>query len=153
MSAAVSRVGSTVLILAALAAPGCGRGTTGPPEIVVDRTACDHCRMLVSDVRYAAAFQAPAAEAKVFDDIGCLLAAVQKERGEHLAMWFRDADDGQWIPGAQAIFVSTPVIRTPMSGGVVAYRDRAAAERAAAHNDGTIVGSVAELLESRKAGS
>ena len=65
-------------MLAALAAGGCSGRMTGPPEIVVDRTSCDHCRMLISDVRYAAAVEAPNADVKVFDDIGCLLEAVKK---------------------------------------------------------------------------
>lgn len=149
----VRRLGSTLAFIAVVALAGCGGGTAGPPEIVVDRTGCDHCRMLISDVRFAAAFQQPPAAAKVFDDIGCLLTAVGNENASGLTFWFRDAIDGEWIPGAQAVFVRSPGLRTPMSGGVVAYRDVAAAEQAVGRDGGTVLRSVAELLESTKAGS
>lgn len=152
-TAPVWRAKAAIMLLATLTVAGCGGGTAGPPEIVVDRTSCDGCRMLVSDVRYAAAVQGPAAESRVFDDIGCLLEAVKSQSTAGLTFWFRDASDGQWIPGTQATFVSAPTLRTPMSGGVVAYRDRAVAEQAAGQDGGRIFRSLAELLESKKAGS
>ena len=109
--------------------------------------------MLVSDVRYAAAVEAPNADVKVFDDIGCLLEAVKNERPEDLTFWFRDANDGEWITGEGAIFVASPAIRTPMSGGVAAYRDRAAAVQVARRENGRIANSIAELIDSKRTGS
>jgi copper chaperone NosL len=149
----VRRLGSTLAFLAGLALAGCGGGAAAPPEMVVDRTSCDHCRMLISDVRFAAAFEQPPAAANVFDDIGCLLTAVRNASASGATFWFRDANDGEWIPGAQAVFVSAPGLRTPMSGGIVAYRDAAAAEQAAGREGGTVLRTVTELLESTKAGS
>jgi nitrous oxide reductase accessory protein NosL len=66
-----------IVVLAAGAA--CGVKADGPPEITVDRTACSHCGMLISETMFAAAFKAPGAEARAFDDIGCLLAAAKRE--------------------------------------------------------------------------
>ena len=44
------------------------------------------------------------------------------------------------------VFVASAAFRTPMSGGILAYGDRVAAERAAATHQGTIVSSLEALL-------
>jgi hypothetical protein len=101
--------------------------------------------MLISEPIYAAAYQAQAGEPRVFDDIGCLRTAARAEAGP-LTFWFHDADDGAWIEGTSAVLVASPELRTPMGGGLIAYRDRAGAERAAAKHRGRIIDSVADLL-------
>ena len=103
---------------------GCSAKADGPPAIQVDRTACAHCTMLVSDERYAAAYETAAGESRVFDDIGCLLDAVRHEpQPETLRFWFHDALTSQWIRGEEAVFVKSDRIKTPMGGGIVAYRE------------------------------
>jgi copper chaperone NosL len=139
-----------VVISVALLAVGCRAAPAGPPEIVVDRTACSHCGMLISEPLYAAAYRAEGADAQVFDDIGCLRKAAREE-STPLTLWFHDADDRSWIERAAPVFVESDAIRTPMGGGVIAYRDRAAAERAAAKYNGRVIASVAELLPARGA--
>ena len=136
----LATLGALMLLTAA-----CAVEADGPPEIVVDRTACSHCGMLISEPVYAAAYRAPGAAARAFDDIGCLRNAAQAEAGPVTA-WFHDADDGAWIDGAQTSFVASPGIRTPMGGGVIAYRDPAAAERSAARREGRVIRSLGDLL-------
>ena len=107
-----------------LASAGCSAKADGPPAIQVDRTACAHCTMLVSDERFAAAYETAAGEARVFDDIGCLLDAARKEASaDTLRFWFHDALTGEWIRGDEAIFVRSDRVKTPMGGGILAYRD------------------------------
>ena len=142
---------TTVLSIALLVAGCSGANPDGPPEIVVDRTACAHCTMLISEPRYAAAYRAPGADAKVFDDIACLLQAAGAESATGLRFWFHDGNDGQWIDGEAATFVASPEFRTPMGGGMMAYRDRAAATQAAGTYRGEVIGSLSELL-TRKGG-
>ena len=127
-----------------VAAAGCGVAAQGPPEIVLDRTACSHCRMLISETVYAAAYQAAGAAPRVFDDIGCLLSASRSESGD-LKFWFHDASHGGWIEGTEATFVASPQIRTPMGGGIIAYRDGAAADTAAAAQHGERIATLAQL--------
>jgi copper chaperone NosL len=136
-------VAVAALTLASLSA--CGAQAPGPPEIVVDRSACSHCRMFISEPVYAAAYQAPDAEARVFDDIACLLAAARAETGP-LRYWVHDAADGEWIDGDTAVLVRSPEIRTPMAGGIIAFRTRAAADAAAARHHGRVVPSLQALL-------
>ena len=144
----------TILSAFALFAAACSAKAEGPPEIVVDRTACSHCTMLISEVAYAAAYQAPGADARVFDDIACMLEGLQRdgvgrESGTDLRVWFHDAGDGRWIDGETAVFVVSPEIKTPMGGGIIAYRDLAGAEQAAARHHGKVVRSLSELMNRR----
>jgi copper chaperone NosL len=134
-----------VLAVVMLITTACGAKAGGPPEILVDRTACSHCRMLISEPLYAAAYQAPGAAVRVFDDVGCLRDAARSEPGP-LTFWFHDADTGGWIDGTRAVLVASDEVRTPMGGGLIAYGDRPAAEVSAAKHHGRIIGSVSDLL-------
>lgn len=135
---------ATVLI--ALLASACAGSRDDLPEIVVDRSACSHCGMLISELRFASAYRAGDGEAKLFDEIGCMVAAARQETSEAMKFWFRDADDGGWIEGGGAVFVSSPSIRTPMGGGVLAFRTGAAADAAASRYAGRVVRSLPELM-------
>lgn len=133
------------LVMAALLTAACGVRAAGPPEIVVDRTPCSRCGMLISETLYAAAYQAPGADARVFDDIGCLRDAARGEPGA-LRIWVHDAADGRWMNGFEAILVASASIRTPMGGGMLAYRDAAAADAAAGRHNGRVIRSIDEIL-------
>jgi len=121
------RTRTVIVVVAAAAAltTACGVKADGPPDIVVDRTPCAHCGMLISEPAYAAAYRTPQSESLVFDDIGCLLnAATREPRATALRFWFHDAATAVWIDGTDAVFVSSRALRTPMGGGLVAYRER-----------------------------
>ena len=155
--------GSVVVMALAILLPAvasCGAAAGGPPEIVVDRTACSHCGMLISEPLYAAAYQAAGSEGRTFDDIGCLLAALATESATALRhelqqprvppsggrVWFHDVASGEWIDGRAASFVRSSTIRTPMGGGIIAFRDPAVAARAADVQRGVLVTSIAALI-------
>lgn len=142
------RMGLRVLALVtAVAASACGAAADGPPAIVVDRTACAHCGMFVSEPVFAAAYRVRGTDVRIFDDIGCLLEAVKGESDRaRLQFWFHDATGGQWMSGAPAVFMKSTRLRTPMGGGIAAYRDAEAAQRAAAQHHGHVVGSLVDLL-------
>jgi copper chaperone NosL len=141
------RLVASMMAVVAMGVAGCGATAEGPPEILVDRTPCAHCGMLISEPVYAAAYRAPASESRVFDDIGCLLASARKETAPAaLTFWFHDAGTADWIDGRHAVLVRAATIRTPMGGGLIAFRDRTAAADAAARHQGTMVGSVGDLL-------
>jgi copper chaperone NosL len=136
-----------LFLLAAVLAAGCSANAGGPPAIQVDRTACAHCTMLVSDERFAAAYETAAGDQRVFDDIACLLEAVRGEPATAaLTFWFHDVPSGAWIRGHDATFVKAPSIRTPMSGGIVAYRDSQEAARVAQAAQGKVLPSLRALL-------
>ena len=131
----------------------CGVQEDGPPRIEVDRTPCAHCGMLISEPRFAAAYRAAGSEARVFDDIACLLEGVSRERDRGaVRFWFHDVDTSGWIDGAGAVFVKSSRLRTPMAGGLVAYGDAAAAEKGAAGHQGRVIRSLQDLLTEGSAG-
>ena len=112
-----------LFFLVTVLAAGCSAKADGPPAIQVDRTACAHCTMLVSDERFAAAYETPSGEARVFDDIGCLREALKAETSQAgLRIWYHDIESGEWIRGEEAELVKSDRFKTPMGGGVVAYR-------------------------------
>ena len=135
------------LVIAALAllSSACGAKAMGPPELVVDRSVCSHCGMYVSEPVYAAAYQAGDNDPRVFDDIGCMLEAVDRETASPVTMWFQDADGGGWMNANGAFVVSSPRLRTPMGGGFLAYANAASAQRAAAAHGGRVLASVRDL--------
>jgi copper chaperone NosL len=134
------------IVMFALLAAACSAKASGPPEIVVDRTACSHCGLFVSEPAYAAAYQAAGNEPRVFDDIGCMLKALRRETASPVTVWLQDAAGAGWIDSGTANFVASPRIATPMSGGVLAYADPAAAEQAAAAHGGRVMRSLPELM-------
>ena len=134
-----------VIVAVALLSAACSTTVTGPPEIVVDHTACSHCGMFVSEPIYAAAYQADGQEPRVFDDIGCLLDAVRRETAWPANVWVQDAAGAGWLDADEAIYVSSPRLRTPMSGGLLAYADLAAADAAATAHGGHVMRSLQEL--------
>jgi copper chaperone NosL len=129
-----------LILFAAVLTAGCSAKADGPPAIQVDRTVCAHCTMLVSDVRFAAAYETAAGEPRVFDDIGCLLASANTEPSAGaLRFWFHDVRTGEWMNGEEAVFVKSDRVKTPMGGGIIAYREC---------QDPNAIRSVGELLAS-----
>jgi copper chaperone NosL len=105
------------LLLAALCAAGCAR-SEGPQPIAWDREACAHCRMLISDPRFAAQLETPEGEPRSFDDPGCLLAELASRSPRPRALWFHHALEERWLAEAQVGFLA--VERTPMGYGLAA---------------------------------
>jgi copper chaperone NosL len=134
------------MALTAAVSAACGGTADGPPRIEVDQTPCAHCGMLISEPVYAAAFRTAESDARVFDDIRCLLQAAGREPRAHTRFWFHDADSAVWIDGKDAVFVASSSLRTPMGGGLIAFRDPAAARAYAERHDGRVVSGLSELL-------
>lgn len=143
-----TRLAAGVALLALSAGIACSARADGPPHLEEDRTACAHCGMLVSERMFAAGYRDAGGEARVFDDIGCLL---QTARAEPAAApreyWFHDAPSRTWIEGRRARFIHAASLNTPMAGGRLAYADADAAARAAAERGGRVIGGLDELLK------
>ena len=139
--------GRVLVLIAALALTGgCRAAADGPPAIELDRTACSRCGMLVSESLFAAASRDRDGVVRVFDDIGCLRKAHGSNDAASTTFWFHDARDRSWVDGRQASFVASPSLPTPMGGGFLAFRHRAAGEADAAARRGRFIASLDELL-------
>lgn len=131
---------ATLLIFTA----GCARQAFGPPEIVLDRTACSKCRMLISDLSYSAALRNDDGSEKTFDDLGCLVQYVQRSPAKHI--WVHDHAGDAWVDASRASFVTAASIHGPMGGDIVAFANNTAAQAFASQHEGHVV-AFAELLK------
>ena len=113
-------LGCSMLLAACDRDPG-----TGPVEIKWDRVACERCRMLVSDRRYAAQVRIAEPEGRsktfAFDDIGCALVWLEGQpravrESPSTEIWVTDWRNGDWIDARAATYISGRL--TPMEYGL-----------------------------------
>ena len=128
-----TRLGVTVLALACS-----GPAAEGPPEIRYGLDACERCRMSIDDPRFAAAVRTGAGEVLRYDDIGDLLAHRQGAGMEGVEVWLHDYADRSWIRAREAVLVRSE-LTTPMGSGLVAFAERATAERLVTERGGQLL--------------
>jgi copper chaperone NosL len=103
-----------------------GACETGPREITVGAEECSHCRMIVSEDRFAAQVRTEQGRTHVFDSIECLVEYVQdaeRQQGEQFSgMWVSNfLDPGSWLEARQAYYLQSPELRSPMGLNLSAY--------------------------------
>lgn len=127
--AAIRALMGVALPLAALALStgACSSGAPRPADVDTRNDACAHCRMSVSDVRFAAQVVAPGEEPLFFDDIGCLREHLAKLPGlpAGAAVFVADHRTKRWGPAASAVYVRHDAVQTPMGSHIIAFADTA----------------------------
>lgn len=114
------------LLIACSADPG-----TGPAEVKWDRTACERCRMVLSDRHFAAQVRylpdgKKRSKVLQFDDIGCATLWLQDKSWKddpRTQIWVADHRNGDWINARTANYVKDKM--TPMEYGLGAQSDPA----------------------------
>lgn len=86
-----------------------------PADPIWGKQPCAHCRMLVSDPRFAAQARTARGESLYFDDVGCLLSYLA-EHPSSRASWVRDGS-GQWLEAKRARYRAGAA--TPMDFGFI----------------------------------
>ena len=116
----------------------CQRGATGPVAIEADDM-CSFCRMSISEKRYAAELIDADGEVFKFDDIGCMANFIKQKRNNSPvnAIFVMDFDRREWLRAEDAFYVRSAEIKTPMNGGMVAFKDQSSADAAMAKYQGT----------------
>jgi copper chaperone NosL len=111
-----------------------------PPEIIIGQTLCDSCGMIISEAKFAAATIMLNGEPRKFDDIGEMIKYHMMDHPEaQVKVWFvHDYPSKEWMRGETAFFVLSPKLKTPMGGGVAAFRDQAAAKKFAIDLEGKV---------------
>jgi copper chaperone NosL len=150
---AARRFGLPLLGAAALLVAGCGRATDlSPPAIVYGEHECEHCKMIISEQRHAAALavrEGRNVSRWAFDDVGCLLDWL----GEHppageWTPYVHDLTTGEWLDARTARFVQSERLETPMASQLAASASQEGARRLLEQYPGTIV-SFNDLLQAR----
>jgi copper chaperone NosL len=117
----------SILLLGACAPSG------PPPPAPLDTAneACRHCRMMVSDARFAAQLVAPGEEPLFFDDVGCLRDFLHEnpEKAAGFTAYVADHRTRAWIREDRAVYTRVAGLATPMNSHLIAHAD--AASRAA----------------------
>jgi copper chaperone NosL len=123
-----------------------------PPVILYGQDVCDECNMIINEAKHAAAYVTTSGEARRFDDIGDMLAYNTRNREDVHLYWVHDFNTEEWVRADQAAFVLNSGRPTPMSWGILAFADRAAAETFIADGAGRIT-TWTELLAMMDDGS
>lgn len=122
---------ATGLLLAAFLT-GCAASDLRPVDIFPEDM-CAHCRMAISDEKFASEIITEDREVHKFDDLACLFKYKAKNSAVKIAAIFvKDFDSGTWIPYDRSTIIEADVA-TPMGSGKIAFADsRRAHEFAAA---------------------
>lgn len=112
-------------------------GGTGPRPVVLGEDSCAHCRMEVSDARFATEAVTRTGRVNVFDSIDCLANYVRgAEPGSIAKVWVTDFDrPGTFVEAADAGFLVGSAVQGPM-GSTVAFASPEAARAAQARFGG-----------------
>jgi copper chaperone NosL len=118
------------------------------PVAIAAEDICSFCRMAISEKQYASELVTRDGDALKFDDIGCMVNYLgeKKQKEEIAAMFVTDFESRAWIRAEDAHYVKTEKLKTPMGGGVIAFKDDSAARKYAA----TVEGSIARFEEVMK---
>jgi copper chaperone NosL len=120
-SRAAARVRAAALVVGVI---GCAGGV---PQIALDVDACDYCRMIVSDARYAAAATTATGRTVRFDSIECLAGWVSTQDQPPRAVWVTDVTQpGVLVDAASMRFVRDSLAGSPMGKGWQARRPESA---------------------------
>lgn len=130
---------------------------TGPPSLRLGRDECGECGMLINEDRCSSGLlieDAGRRDYLLFDDVGCMLDTERRKLGERrvIECYVHDYDTKAWVRADAAwfLFTSPEAVVTPMASGILAFGDRAAADRAREKHGGEVLG-YAGLTAARKA--
>ena len=132
-------------VLAIGALSGCGSvENDGPPSVRFGDSVCAECGMIVSDERFATSTIVVGDrgnQAMIFDDFNCQI-NFETKHAELVVVdrWSHDHGTNEWMHMADAWFVESEQLRTPMASNIASFLDKEHADAFAIPLDGTVVG-------------
>lgn len=106
--------------------------TVGPESVHWGVEECAHCRMVISDERFAGQIVDRRGKTHKFDAIECMAAFLNGggvATADVHSIWVADGPDA-WRPVEATTFLHSPQTRTPMGGGYTAHASAGAAQAA-----------------------
>ncbi|MDX1416107.1 MAG: nitrous oxide reductase accessory protein NosL [Candidatus Promineifilaceae bacterium] len=102
---------------------GCSQAanTDEPPKIVYGQDVCERCGMLISEENFAAAYWTKDGEARLFDDIGGMIAYNTESSEDVASYWVHDFETGEWLRAEDATYLLDSDLMTPMGFGIAAF--------------------------------
>ncbi len=111
------------------------------PSIWYGSDVCDMCGMVIAHTKYASAYYSPTEKKwRKFDDLGCMLMTLHKEGLEVEEIYVTDYESEELILAQDAFFVVVDPreVWTPMSSGIIAFKNRSSAESFAEEYKGKV---------------
>ncbi len=123
---------------------GCGSETNdGPPSVRFGDSICAECGMIVSDERFATATIIEADrgnEPQIFDDFNCQMIFESKHTELTIVdRWSHDHGSNEWMHMADAWFVQSDQLHTPMASNIASFLTQSDAMAFAEPLDGEVV--------------
>lgn len=119
------RLTSLAAVLA-FAAVSCGTADAGgPPDIQYGRDICVQCGMIITEEKFATAYEVAGSEDLIFDDVGGMVLYFQDIGDEIDAdlAWVHDYETEEWVTASAAFFVPTLSVTSPMGHSILAFSD------------------------------
>ena len=137
------------LLLCALLLCACGKPPLTPVAIAPEDM-CAHCKMAISEKRFAAEFLDREGEAFKFDDLGCMVNYLKQPAGraQPEVYFVMEYDNAQWLNARQAWLVQSAELHSPMGGNYAAFATKERAEAMAARVSGRLL-NAQELIPHR----
>lgn len=110
---------SSLLIPAFFLLSSCLQKEAKPQDPIWGKQACDNCRMVLSEKRFAVQRLLPSRRILYYDDINCALN--HKHGNEEGSLFVRPYGDEVWVPAEEAKYVSG--LMTPMNSGYGAVKE------------------------------
>lgn len=128
------------LWLVSLPLAGCQKSALEPVAIAPEDM-CSSCRMAISEKRYAAELIDNQGQAFKFDDINCMTRFTREMRDQAsiAARFVMDFEAKSWLEAEGAYYVQSTAIKTPMGGGIVAFKDESRAKETASQYGGKLL--------------
>jgi copper chaperone NosL len=107
---------------------------SGPKDFVLGKDQCDNCRMTITEQKFATQLITAKGRAYKFDDISCMTMyeSSNPDKATNAKTYVVDFPSGQFLEKSRATFIKGGSIKSPMGGNTQAYKDKAAAQKAAA---------------------
>ena len=102
-----------------------------PKPIHINSDECAHCKMMITDPRFAAQIVNSQGKSITFDAIECMVRyyTANEETYTGARLWVSDfRNPGRWIAADDAVFVKSEVIQSPMGESLLALPSEQAAE-------------------------
>lgn len=128
------------LILLLVLTSACVRAPAGPVPVQAGDM-CAHCKMAISEKRFASEMLDNDGNPHKFDDIGCMKKFVEQGGWMHkgVSLFVMDYDKLNWLPAGEALCVTSSSIASPMASGLLAVAEASRADQHAQRFTGRIM--------------
>ncbi|WP_372639112.1 nitrous oxide reductase accessory protein NosL [Fodinibius sp.] len=114
-----------------------------PADIHYGSDECAHCKMMITDNRFASQIVTEKGKAYKFDAIECMTAYANEhpEVSEGALRYVSNyAEGGTWLRATEAQYVKSEVVNSPMGESLLAFPSPEAAKRHIAERPGKLLG-------------